>query len=522
MGFIAPASAAELSAAAAASWNSNRYDLMVRGDDGLIYHKYWNGSAWSNWGSIGAPPVGAASSPAVTAPAANNLQVFVRGGDNRIWINYWLNGTGSAPGGWSGWGAIPNTGNATWAPAATYGADGQVDVFYTGTDKATYYTRHIAGVGWTYPVSLGGESLGSPGATTTAGGRMQIIVRGSDSGIYLKYADNPLAWTGWGMVPGAATSMSPALTTGDEGQVNMFFRHLSNGTMFHEYFSPSAGWIGPGAIPNVGLLSSPAAARLHVYYRDGAGNVLGTYYDPVAGWVYPSSKGQPVTNKKLVREQNSLAVFYVVDGARFWITSPEVANAMSLNLNTVEVLPDGSLGAMPRGPDITMASLEEGGEIPDPNSASTAGTGWKSAWGDTDDNFDFKSGDGRVRAIGTLQWFYGWPKVQLHKGLFSSSSWVHPYGAVPCIWASVRWGYPLGSVSFPPSGTISGAEERSDMFVKCRANGAGAPDAIPLYGLGFAKGQLAWGTLTICSSNSRDEGPRFCSNHKMSYPALSP
>src|SRR6188768_3160533 len=85
-----PAEAAELSAPAAASPVNSRYDLIVRGKDGLLFHKYWeNGTGpvngWSNWGTIGQPPVGAASSPTISSPEPGVIQVFVRGKDNQIW-----------------------------------------------------------------------------------------------------------------------------------------------------------------------------------------------------------------------------------------------------------------------------------------------------------------------------------------------------------------------------------------------------------------------------------------------------
>lgn len=351
--------AAELSAPAATSWSSTRFDLIVRGADGLIYHKYWNNGTgpvggWTDWGSIGAPPVGAASSPTVTTPGPDVLQVFVRGGDNRIWNDQWTHGQGSAPGGWSGWGPIPNTGNATWAPTATDGADTQPDVFYTGTDGAVYYTRYDSQLGWVTPVSLGGVVQGSPAATTTTGGRLQLAVRGSDSQVYLKFADTPASWTNWGIVANASTSMSPAMTTGDDGQANLFFRGLNNSTMYHEYYNASLGWVGPGAIPNTTLVSSPGAARLNVFLRSSSGDVMQHYYEPSLGWHGPGSLGQPNSDGKMFRESSDPAVYYFNGGIRYWVTSPAVASAFGLDLASVQVLPDGSLSSIPRGMDITL------------------------------------------------------------------------------------------------------------------------------------------------------------------------
>lgn len=518
--FLGSASAAETSPPAAASWNSNRYDLIIRGHDGLIYHKYWNGSAWIGWGSIGAPPVGAASAPTVAAPEANVLQVFVRGGDNRLWNNHYTHGTGSAPGGWSGWGAVPNTGNITYAPATTFGKDNQPDVFYRGTDGSLYYTRYDPVAGWIAPVSLGGVLVGSPSATTTVGGRMQVVVRGTDNRMYLKFADSPNGWTGWGALPNAYTNESPVVTTADEGQANIFFKGTGE-TLYHQYWNPNVGWIGPGHIPGNLLTTGPTAARLHVYYRNASGNVMDTWYHPIQNWTPPASLGQPNSDGTIKREQNNPAVYYMADGVRYWITSPEVAAAAGLNPAWAEILPPGSFNSIPRGVDMTMSDFTAGWNEPDPGTA-TAASGWSSAWGDTDDDFDFMAGDGRAKATGTVRWYYGSVKPWLHRGDFTSGSYVTPHGHVPCIWAQVRWAFPKGSVSYPPSGSISGAEERSNMFVKCRSGGYMAPDALPLRGLGHAAGGLGASTLTICTSNSKAEGPRYCSNHQMEYPPFSP
>lgn len=517
------ASAAELSAPAAASWAPNRYDLIVRGHDGLIYHKYWNSgmgpvNGWSNWGSIGAPPAGAASSPTVTSPSPDILQVFVRGGDGRIWNNHWTYGQGSAPGGWSGWGAVPNTGNATWAPTAANGPDPHPDVFYTGTDGATYYTRYDPQLGWVPPVSLGGTTWGSPAVTTTGGSRFQLIVRGSDSRIYHKIADNPFAWTPWGLIPNTLTSMSPAISFGEDGQQNQFFRDYNNGTMYHQYYRPGVGWVGPGAIPNVSLVSSPAAARLHVYYRSANGDVLGTHYDPVQGWVFPSSKGQPNSDGRLYREQSSTAVYLMEGGIRSWVTSPEVAQAAGLNLGAVEVLPDGSLTSIPRGANITMASLDESAaEHGDVAEASSSSYDLQSTM-----DFLFHSEDARAQGNGTVKWFRGKDKTYIRKGIFTVNSHVWPTGPVACLWAKVEYEYwKFGSITvgFPPTvgGSVEGASTDSGYFVRCRNSSELAPPALKLRGISYTRAFIRKLTITACISNSPTSQPKECAHQVVPY-----
>jgi hypothetical protein len=511
--------AAELSAPAAASPVVSRYDLVVRGQDGMLFHKYWeNGTGpvngWSAWGSIGQPPVGSASSPSVSSPEQGVIQVFVRGNDNQIWNNHWTHGQGGAPGGWSGWGAVPKTGNATWAPAASFGKDNQPDVFYRGTDGAIWYTRFDTTLGWTAPVSLGGYSMASPAVTTNMSRRLQVVVEGSDNRVYLKWADDPNAWSAWEQIPNALTSMAPTVTTQNEGQFHIFFRGYSDATMYDEYCcAPVNPWVGPGAIPNVSLVSSPAAIRMHVFYRSSEGDVLETYYDPSLGWTSPTSKGQPQTDFKLYREQSSNATFLVEDDERFWVTSPEVAQAAGLDLSTTEVVPNGSLNSIPRGEDITMNSLAWEEVAPDPGTATTAGSSWKSHG---EDKFNFETDNGVAEAAGQVKWFHGrFPSGHRHR--VEPSGIVYAFKPVGCIWAKFSYWYLTGSVSLPPSGSISGAEKDSGYFVKCRAGNATIPSALNLGGLGYAKALLESATLTICTSTTKSEGPRWCTHKRMWY-----
>ncbi len=40
------------SAPAAVSWGLNRIDTFVKGTDNAMYHKWWDGSRWSDWEKI--------------------------------------------------------------------------------------------------------------------------------------------------------------------------------------------------------------------------------------------------------------------------------------------------------------------------------------------------------------------------------------------------------------------------------------------------------------------------------------
>jgi hypothetical protein len=149
-------------------------------------------------------------------------------------------------------------------------------------------------------------------------------------------------------------------------------------------------------------------------------------------------------------------------------------------------------------------------------SAHTASSsGWIAA--DADD-FSLLSADHKAQAIGTVQWYHGkFPRGYLHRGEYTWSPIVVATHPVGCIWTQITWGYPMGSVSFPPGASIQSAEKVDGFFVACRGSGSRFPAVLMLNGLAYAKAFLNSTTLTICTSATKREGPRNCGTKKMYY-----
>ena len=76
-------------------------DLFVRGADGGVLHRSFDGSAWSAWSALGGATV---SSPAVAAAGSTRIDLWVRGTDNAVLHRVW-----QAASGWSG-------ASSTWQP----------------------------------------------------------------------------------------------------------------------------------------------------------------------------------------------------------------------------------------------------------------------------------------------------------------------------------------------------------------------------------------------------------------------
>ncbi len=58
------------------SWDALRRDVFVKGDDGTLWWKFWNGEQWSGWTSLGG---NLTSAPDCVAPAAGLIQCVARG-----------------------------------------------------------------------------------------------------------------------------------------------------------------------------------------------------------------------------------------------------------------------------------------------------------------------------------------------------------------------------------------------------------------------------------------------------------
>jgi hypothetical protein len=190
---------------AADSWDSGtRMDVFVRGIDGALWHRYYQGGwydntgSWSGWEPLGGQ-LASGTGPAVSSWSAGRLDVFVAGTDNVMW-HKWYNGA------WSGW--EPLGGTLTSSPGATSSASGTVDVFVRGTDGAVWQ-KQWTGVAWSGWKSLGGQLASGTGPGV---GSTDIFVQGTDHRLWHKNvaASGGTGWVLSGMPPEALSATSPA------------------------------------------------------------------------------------------------------------------------------------------------------------------------------------------------------------------------------------------------------------------------------------------------------------------------
>jgi len=120
---------------AAVSWGPNRIDCFARGMNGHMWHKWWNGTAWSGWEDLGGILT---AGPAAASWAANRLDCFAKGGDNALWSR-WVDTSvvHNHAGTWSGWHQLGGVFDDE--PGAVSWATGRIDVFVRGTDNHMWH-----------------------------------------------------------------------------------------------------------------------------------------------------------------------------------------------------------------------------------------------------------------------------------------------------------------------------------------------------------------------------------------------
>jgi hypothetical protein len=111
----------------ACSWGSGRLDVFVQGTDGQLWHRWYTGTSWSGWESLGGKLT---SSPAATSPGNGLIDVFVRGTDNAVWQKTY-NGV------WSSWKSV-NGVSQTATPA----------IFYVPQAGSTWVNQGTAGASY--------------------------------------------------------------------------------------------------------------------------------------------------------------------------------------------------------------------------------------------------------------------------------------------------------------------------------------------------------------------------------------
>lgn len=211
----------------AATWGGDRVDLVVRGTDGALWHRWHEGGHWGAWESLGGQIVGA---PSVISWSPGRLDVFAIGTDGGLWHRWY-------EGGWHPW--EPLGGRLTSAPDATSWAPGRLDVVARGGDSAVWHLFFDGGR-WRSWSSLGGATETGPAAAGFQGA-LDVIVRGTDGQGYARRW-NGWAWEPWTPLGGVLVGDVDAAMT-KAGAVNVVVAG-GDARLWSRSRDPLKGWLG--------------------------------------------------------------------------------------------------------------------------------------------------------------------------------------------------------------------------------------------------------------------------------------
>jgi hypothetical protein len=68
------------------AWCPNRSDSLARRTDHAMWHRWWDGSAWGGWESLGGVIL---SGPDCVAWGPDRLDCFAPGTDNALYHRWW-------------------------------------------------------------------------------------------------------------------------------------------------------------------------------------------------------------------------------------------------------------------------------------------------------------------------------------------------------------------------------------------------------------------------------------------------
>lgn len=253
---------------AVASWAANRLDCFVRGSDGQMWHKWWDGSAWNGWEPLGGALVHA---PAAVSRGPNRIDCFVHGTDGQMW-HKWFDGAR-----WKGW--EPRGGELASSPAVASWGPNRLDCFMRDTDGALH-TQWWDGSRWNGWARVQGEALAdsAPGAVSWGPNRIDCFVRGKDGALYHKWFDGRTWNTGWehlGAPSGTIRLASaPAVSSLGPNHLEIFVRGTDNALWQKVWDGAWRGWERLGGT----FGDNPAAVswgpnRIDCFVR-GTGNTM--------------------------------------------------------------------------------------------------------------------------------------------------------------------------------------------------------------------------------------------------------
>jgi Fungal fucose-specific lectin len=204
------------------SWGKDRIDAFARGSDGSLWHRAWNGSQWTQWGTLGGQIL-PNTEISISSWSQNRLDIFAVGSEKGIWHLEW-NGNR-----WSKWENLG--GKVSSSPVAVSWGQNRIDIFARGTEGALWH-KAWNGSDWEEWGSLGGQILPNTEISVTSweSNRLDIFVTGMNRSLWHKAWGG--TWQDWEDLSGKLTS-SPSSVCWGKNRIDVFARG-DDGSVWHK------------------------------------------------------------------------------------------------------------------------------------------------------------------------------------------------------------------------------------------------------------------------------------------------
>ena len=225
-------------------------DVAIRGADGAVWLRGWDGRDWTGWWSLGGQP---ASAPAMTSWGPGRLDVFATAAGGALWHRWW-------EGEWQPWEWLGGSLAEGSTPAAVAPAPGRLDVYVRGVDHALWH-RSFGSSGWATWEPLSCCISSDPAATSAESGQVHVFVERSSGGLWdltLEAATSASGMSLWRHLGGRrTTAIQLAAASSSPGRLDVFTRGTA-GDLWHR-FADGGQW-RPWEALGCCLRSIPAVA----------------------------------------------------------------------------------------------------------------------------------------------------------------------------------------------------------------------------------------------------------------------
>jgi hypothetical protein len=155
-----------------------RTHLLALDDDGVLWHRVWDG-IWRSWHNSGVLPGAGFLPPSALAVAlrGEGLDVAVVGGDRTLWVRRY-------DAGWEPWQQVPGGPQLTGSPGLTARGPNALDAYVLRIGDLQVLRRSWDGTTWSAPEDIGATSQRVPAAASLTPESVDLVLARSGADLF--------------------------------------------------------------------------------------------------------------------------------------------------------------------------------------------------------------------------------------------------------------------------------------------------------------------------------------------------